>query len=111
MSEMMVVSPSAADIPIKRIRRKLPVVSQLSLFLAARMMDLGINQGRAAALCNLDQGLLCKLMSGKIASTGMENLLRIAIGLRCTPEKVFAAAGRPELGQLLDRAFREREVA
>jgi len=94
--------------PMKRGQRKRgrPVEeSQLSVFVRARLADLGMKQSDFCRLTGFDQGLLSKIQSSMISKLNLETALRLAVGLSVSPRRIFALIGKPEFHTLLTKAY------
>jgi transcriptional regulator with XRE-family HTH domain len=77
----------------------------LAVFVRARLAELGMKQSEFCRLTGFDQGLLSKIQSSMISKLSLETALRLALGLSVPPERVFALIGRPDLNELIMKAY------
>ena len=77
----------------------------LAVFVRARLAELGMKQSEFCRLTGFDQGLLSKIQSSMISKLSLETALRLALGLSVPPEKVFELIGRPDLNELIMKAY------
>src|SRR5215510_12257750 len=77
----------------------------LAVFVRARLAELGMKQSEFCRLTGFDQGLLSKIQSWMISSLSLETALRLALGLSVPPERVFELIGRPDLNELIMKAY------
>ena len=77
----------------------------LSVFVRDRLAELGMKQSEFCRLTGFDQGLLSKIQSSMITNLSLETVLRLAVGLSVSPQKILALIGRADLHTLIRDAF------
>jgi transcriptional regulator with XRE-family HTH domain len=77
----------------------------LSVFVRDRLAELGMKQSEFCRLTGFDQGLLSKIQSSMITNLSLETVLRLAVGLSVSPQKILALIGRADLHALIRDAF------
>jgi len=77
----------------------------LAVFVRARLAELGMKQSEFCRLTGFDQGLLSTIQSSMISKLSLETALRLALGLSVPPDEVFALIGRPDLNELITKAY------
>jgi len=77
----------------------------LSIFVRARLTELGLKQSEFCRLTGFDQGLLSKIQSSMINKLNLETVLRLAAGLSVPPQKILELIGRPDLNELIVKAY------
>src|SRR5215216_5165847 len=77
----------------------------LSVFVRDRLTELGMKQSEFCRLTGFDQGLLSKIQSSMITNLSLETVLRLAVGLSVSPEKILALIGRADLHTLIREVY------
>jgi transcriptional regulator with XRE-family HTH domain len=77
----------------------------LSVFVRDRLTELGMKQSEFCRLTGFDQGLLSKIQSSMITNLSLETVLRLAVGLSVSPQKILALIGRADLHTLIREAY------
>jgi transcriptional regulator with XRE-family HTH domain len=77
----------------------------LSVFVRDRLAELGMKQSEFCRLTGFDQGLLSKIQSSMITNLSLETVLRLAVGLSVSPQKILALIGRADLHTLIREAY------
>ena len=77
----------------------------LSVFVRRRLEELELKQSDFCRLTGFDQGLLSKIQNSVITSLSLESTIRLALGLRVSPKVIFGLTDRPDLHDLVLRAY------
>lgn len=82
----------------------------ISRFLRQRLQEMELKPTKFCQLEGFDQGLLSKLMNSRLNTVNLETALKLAIGLRVPPAKIFALFGRKaEWSGLIEKALAVEE--
>lgn len=87
------------------VKRAVEAVKPLSQLITSRLKELGLKQVDFCRQTGFDQGLLSKLQSGVITTINLESALRLADGLRISPEEILSLLGKQEAHHLLLRLY------
>lgn len=79
--------------------------TQLSVFVRERLAELGMKQSTFCRLTGFDQGSLSKILSSMVTNLSLETVLRLSIGLRVSPERIFSLLDRPDLHELIVKSY------
>ena len=77
----------------------------LAKFVRGRLATMEISQSEFCRQANFDQGLLSKIQNSQITSVTIETVCKLAIGFDVHPGVIFSLLGRPELGELVIKAY------
>jgi transcriptional regulator with XRE-family HTH domain len=86
------------------------VQSELSIFVGKRLKEMKMKQADFCRVAGFDQGLLSKIQSSMVTTMTIETALRLAIGLEVQAEEIFRILGRPDLHELILKAYPTAEV-
>jgi transcriptional regulator with XRE-family HTH domain len=81
------------------------VQSKLSIFVGKRLKELEMSQSEFCHVAGFDQGLLSKIQSSMVTTMTIETALRLALGLEVQAEEIFRILGRPDLHELILKAY------
>lgn len=87
------------------INRSLKAVTPLSQLITNRLSELGLKQVDFCRRTGFDQGLLSKLQSGVITTINLESALRLADGLKISPEEILSLLGKQDAHRLLLKLY------
>ena len=73
----------------------------LAKFVRQKMDELQISQSVLCRNADFDQGLLSKVLRSMTTNLGLQNALKLAIGLRVSPKTIFDLIDRKDLNDLL----------
>jgi len=73
----------------------------LAKFVRQKMDELQISQSVLCRNADFDQGLLSKVLRSMTTNLGLQNALKLAIGLRVPPKTIFDLIDRKDLNDLL----------
>jgi transcriptional regulator with XRE-family HTH domain len=79
--------------------------TRLSVFVRERLAELGMKQSTFCRLTGFDQGSLSKILSSMITNLSLETALRLSIGLRVSPERLFNLLDRRDLHELILKSY------
>jgi transcriptional regulator with XRE-family HTH domain len=77
----------------------------LAVLVSRRLEELELKQSDFCRLTGFDQGLLSKIQNSVITSLSLESALRLAHGLSIPPRVIFGVTDRPDLQELVVRAY------
>ena len=77
----------------------------LARFVREKLTELHIRQTEFCRLTGFDQGLLSKIQNSMVNTLSLESALKLAIGLRVPPRILLELIGRPDLNDLVLRAY------
>ena len=84
--------------------RALAAETPLSIFVRARLAELGIRQAEFCRQTGFDQGLLSKIHNSMVSNLSLESVLRLALGLNVSPKDILELIDRPDLHELMVRS-------
>jgi transcriptional regulator with XRE-family HTH domain len=87
------------------VRRDVQGVTPLAQLITRRLTELGLKQIDFCRQTGFDQGLLSKLQSGVITTINLESALRLADGLKVTPEEMLSLLGKEDAHMLLVKLY------
>jgi len=73
----------------------------LAKFVRQKMDELQLSQSVLCRNADFDQGLLSKVLRSMTTNLGLQNALKLAIGLRVPPKTIFDLIDRKDLNELL----------
>ncbi|HXG68766.1 MAG TPA: helix-turn-helix transcriptional regulator [Blastocatellia bacterium] len=76
----------------------------LSIFVRARLAELGIRQAEFCRQTGFDQGLLSKIHNSMVSNLSLESVLRLALGLNVSPKDILELIDRLDLHELMVRS-------
>jgi transcriptional regulator with XRE-family HTH domain len=77
----------------------------LAKFVRERLTELHIRQTEFCRQTGFDQGLLSKIQNSIVSTLSLESALRLAVGMRVRPQILLTLIGRPELNELVLKAY------
>ncbi|HZS48350.1 MAG TPA: hypothetical protein VFC63_24990 [Blastocatellia bacterium] len=84
---------------LKEVPRVEP--TRLAIFVRQKLQELQISQSVFCRNANFDQGLLSKVLRSMTTNLGLQNALKLAIGLDVPPKVIFELIDREDLNALL----------
>jgi len=75
--------------------------TSLAKFVRQKMDELQLSQSVLCRNADFDQGLLSKVLRSMTINLGLQNALKLAIGLRVPPKTIFDLIDRKDLNDLL----------
>jgi|SRR5215831_14212167 len=85
--------------------RKQDDQTPLARFVREKLAELHIRQTEFCRLTGFDQGLLSKIQNSMVSTLSLESALKLAVGLRVAPRILLELIGRPDLNELVLRAY------
>ena len=79
----------------------------LAKFVREKLAELHIRQTKFCRLTGFDQGLLSKIQNSMVSTLSLESALKLAVGLRVRPQILLELIGRPDLNDLVLKAYGE----
>ena len=83
----------------------------LAKFVREKLTELHIRQTEFCRLTGFDQGLLSKIQNSMVSTLSLESALKLAIGLRVQPRILLELIGRPDLNDLVLKAYGNISIA
>jgi transcriptional regulator with XRE-family HTH domain len=80
-------------------------MTPLAQLITDRLRALGLKQVDFCRQTGFDQGLLSKLQSGVITTINLESALRLADGLKVSPEEILTLLGKLDAHRLLQKLY------
>ena len=77
----------------------------LAKFVREKLGELHIRQTEFCRLTGFDQGLLSKIQNSMVSTLSLESALKLAVGLRVPPHILLELIGRPDLNDLVLKAY------
>lgn len=77
----------------------------LSKLVRERLAELHVRQTEFCRLTGFDQGLLSKVQNSIVTTLSLESALKLAVGLKVQPKTLLQLIGRPELNDLVLKAY------
>jgi len=77
----------------------------LAKFVREKLRELRIRQTEFCRLTGFDQGLLSKIQNSMVSTLSLESALKLAVGLRVPPRILLELIGRPDLNELVLKAY------
>src|SRR5262249_36329001 len=94
-----------------RVETKRDDQTPLARFVREKLAELHIRQTEFCRLTGFDQGLLSKIQNSMVSTLSLESALKLAVGLRVAPRILLELIGRPDLNELVLRAYGKRAEA
>src|SRR5215813_10461778 len=88
-----------------RVETKRDDQTPLARFVREKLAELHIRQTEFCRLTGFDQGLLSKIQNSMVSTLSLESALKLAVGLRVAPRILLELIGRPDLNELVLRAY------
>jgi transcriptional regulator with XRE-family HTH domain len=77
----------------------------LSKLVREKLAELHVKQTEFCKLTGFDQGLLSKVQNSVVTTLSLESALKLAVGLKVKPKTMLELIGRPELNELVLKAY------